>query len=62
MTSIEFGVERLKVLKTLILQGFSRIVSNWTAAEMVLKCDFRIKFGTRPFKEYSIMITMSENA
>ena len=55
-------MEMLKVLKTLILQGFSRIISNWTAAERVLKCDFRIKFGTRPFKEYSIMITMSGNA
>ena len=62
MTSIEFGVEILEVLKTLILQGFSRIISNWTAAERGLRCDFRIKFGTRPFKEYSIMITMSGNA
>ena len=55
-------MEMLKVLKTLILQGFSRIISNWTTAERVLKCDFRIKFGTRPFIEYSIIVTMSENA
>lgn len=62
LTSMGFDAERVKVLKTLILQGFSRILSNRTAAEMVLKRDFCIKFGTKLFKEYSIMVTMSENA
>lgn len=59
LTSIGFDAERVKVIKILILQGFSMILSNRTAAERVLKCDFCIKFGTRPFKEYSIMVTMS---
>ena len=41
-----------------IFKGFV----NRTIAERVLKCDFSIKFGTRPFIEYSIIVTMSENA
>lgn len=57
-----FDVERFKSPKNIDFARFSRILSNRTGAEKVLKCDFSIKFGTQIFKEYSIMITMSGNA
>ena len=57
-----FDAERFKSPKNIDFARFSRILSNRTGAEKVLKCDFSIKFGTQPFKKSLIMITISGNA